>query len=326
MDLKALEDLLVSSFSVGELHRFLTHYLGRQVSGLPEPTGISPKAYAFEVVRFLAQRNLLDQGFAQALATERSGRREEIFALFEASSSGGPSPANKAGWASKWIAVVLIAVASLGGLTFVLWPDPPNENSRRMRHYYQAFDLSGLESGDMVDDLWHIGIAEGAWDGSVAAGSYRLCNASDETRVYRNRLDTFDDDGEVPMGDARMTMRVGVEPPNTTNSGVGILFRSSTSGDRFLAFLANAGPLVTLLRYEAGKLEVLWSNEFPNEANLRHLAVEGDGPRVRLYVDDELAHTEDRFRHQDGDVGVFAYSTGCFVIDEIAVFGEARMQ
>ncbi|MBX2798042.1 MAG: hypothetical protein KTR31_10245 [Myxococcales bacterium] len=210
-------------------------------------------------------------------------------------------------------------------VVFFLWVTAePGPTPTRTRHLHQSFDGPAPPDGEMIDDLFHLGEQDDVpWAASLDEGAYQLCNPDDPTRVYRNRLDTLDKEGsQMPMGDARMTIRVVVQPPNTTHSGVGILFRADEAGDRWLAYVANAGRGLSLLQWYNGQLDVIWSGEGKAQEGFRDLAMEGDGPSVRLFVDGELVHTQQSLPFEDGDVGVFAYSTGCFVIDELSVYGQ----
>jgi len=190
------------------------------------------------------------------------------------------------------------------------------------RAYYQGFEASPQADSTRYADIWQLGTS-GDWTGKVADGKYHLCNSSgNATASYTNRVSALGDDGQpVDLSDSQVTVRVRVEPPAATYSGAGILFRANGGATRYVAFVLNAGPGVSLLKKHQNKVKILWSAGIdPHGEEAVELSVEGEGDSVKLFVDGNLVHSESGLGELHGDVGLMAYSTGCFVVDDFALY------
>lgn len=217
------------------------------------------------------------------------------------------------------IAAVLLLIAAL----VVVGIQAIRRDSERpppyRRTHYEGFLAIPPVGAKRYEDVWQIG-QEGDWTGAVINGAYRLCNTSVQTASYTNRLERIVDGSIADMRNGRATIRVGVEPPNTTHSGVGLLFRCSRDTQQYLAFVLNAGHGVSLLERNGDRLSVLWSSGLSKQpADLTELRIDGRDSEIDLYVDGQLVHTA-AVRIKSGDVGVMAYSTGCFVLDDLTMY------
>ena len=238
-----------------------------------------------------------------------------------------PSPKRKATrrrWTRRtWVSasVVGILVVALGGqqawqvLTRV---DSPKVEYRRV--FYEAFDEEAVGPSDM----WLLGKrAETAWEGTIAGGVHRICNAdNDATASFTNRLGYYDEEEAIEQGDSRVSVDVSIHPPFSQNSGAGLLLRSLANRPDYYAFVLNAGGLVSLYRRTSETLRILQSAEIDElvDGETVTLTAEGSGSRIELFVGDVQVFGFDDEDLLHGDPGLFAYSLGCFVFDEIAVF------
>jgi uncharacterized caspase-like protein len=194
---------------------------------------------------------------------------------------------------------------------------PPRAYQRR---YFQGFDEEPGKGQKMVDGTWHLGV-RGDWKGELKDHAYKLCNAArDKTSSYTNRLEHRVGAVKTDLSDARVVVTVTVQPPSATYSGGGILFRASEDTDRYLAFVLNAGPAVSLIHRVGDSVKVVWSADIalPPGSTVK-LAVEGHGDEIRFFVADQRVHTLTKFPDRHGDVGLMAYSMGCFVFDDLMV-------
>ncbi len=180
-----------------------------------------------------------------------------------------------------------------------------------------------------LEDGWLIGKRDD-WEGHVDDGRYRLCNVSgSESASYTARMSHEVSGHKTSLRDAMVSVRVGVEPPNGTYSGAGILFRKLADKPDYLAYMLQAGTTVSLLRRRDSSLSILASKEVPltETDSLLTLRLEAAGPRVDLYAENSHLYSsgeEQTIDLLDGDPGVFAYSTGCFVFDDFAIYARAE--
>lgn len=230
------------------------------------------------------------------------------------------------------LVLVLTFLIALAGIGAWVWSNKFQETPDQMaaseeinhfrRVYYEGFSTKDLER---LQGIWLLG-KRSDWEGRVTGGVHTVCNASNhKTASFTNSLRYYaseSETGPAPFGDSKVTVRVRIEPPHATHSGAGLRFRSAKSRLDYYAFLLNAGNSVSLMRNTGGKLRILWSGEIqapPKEA-FTTLKVIGDGPQLKLYVESKLVHTAENLDLLDGDPGIMAYSTGCFVFDDFAIY------
>lgn len=239
------------------------------------------------------------------------------------------------------ILTFLVALTGIGAWVWIQSHRPlPLESSKDStpdvgqfrRIYYQGFDFSEDNAEAVANarqDGWLIG-KQGDWEGHVSDGQYRLCNISlKESASYTARMSHEVSGRKTPLRDAMVSVRVRIEPPNGTYSGAGILFRQLPDKPDYLAYMLQAGKTVSLLRRHDSSLSVLASKEVPSmdTSGLLSLRLVGTGPRVDLYAENTHLYPSSE-EHQidllDGDPGVFAYSTGCFVFDDFAIYARVE--
>ena len=240
--------------------------------------------------------------------------------------------------------IVLTFIIALAGIAAWVWvqtrnpplPKPSLDVSGDLgqfrRIYYQGFQFSEDNAeavATALQDGWLIGKRDD-WEGHVSNGQYRLCNISgNESASYTARMSHVVSGRKTSLKDAMVSVRVRVEPPNGTYSGAGILFRKSPDKPDYLAYMLQAGAAVSLLRRRDASLAVLASKEVPtpDTSGLLTLRLVATGARVDLYADNKHIYPsteEQRVDLLDGEPGVFAYSTGCFVFDDFAIYARAE--
>jgi hypothetical protein len=166
--------------------------------------------------------------------------------------------------------------------------------------------------------------ASGDWTGELVAGAYRLCNRSGASTASFTSVFTYFDGGDagpVDQSDARVSMVVKLEGALAKYSAAGIAYRASRQDDSYSAFALSAGHSVTLLRSRGQSMKIVatWTLDGAKDGDPIRLKVEGDGPVVRLYVNDKLVDTDTETATAHGNPGVFAMSQGCFIFDEVTV-------
>jgi len=235
----------------------------------------------------------------------------------------------------------LVALAGIGAWVWVQTRPPvllePSKESAAdagqfRRIYYQGFQFSE-DNAEVVtqalQDGWLIG-KRGDWEGHVSDGQYRLCNISgNESASYTARMSHEVSGLRTSLRDAMVSVRVRVEPPNGTYSGAGILFRKLPDKPDYLAYMLQAGTTASLLRRRASSLRVLASKEVSSAdtSGLLTLRLVATGPRVDLYAENSHLYPSGEGQQidlLDGDPGVFAYSIGCFVFDDFAIYARAE--
>lgn len=235
-----------------------------------------------------------------------------------------------------WFSLIMIMSISTSLFTsvFFQWPvdlknwlkqedkqfrsDPPRSFKRI---YFENFN-SILQDEFESSGLWLIG-ARDDWEGKVEDGSYVLCNRLDhENSSYTSKLTYLDGNNAVQdLSDAKVTMQVEVKGNAGKYSGVGILYRMS--GKNYYAYILQAGKSVSLYQAEEGKVLILWSEDVSRlmqDSNKAKLEISGEAGRIHLYFNGKDIFTHENAAYQNGDPGVFAYSTGCFVIDSMSVY------
>lgn len=194
------------------------------------------------------------------------------------------------------------------------------------RIYYQGFSapVDSVELQAKFESIWLVG-KKSDWEGRIENGVHTLCNVTgDTTASFTNRLRYYASESSntpTPLGDSKVTVKVRTEPPHTTHSGAGLRFRSVEGKADYYAFVLNPGNSVSLLHRAGNKLRILWSGEVaaPAEKGFRTLKIVGRGTALHLYVNDELLHSAKELDLLDGNPGIMAYSTGCFVFDDFAI-------
>ena len=241
--------------------------------------------------------------------------------------------------------IILTFLMALAGIAAWVWvqtrpslaPGPVDgvsDGGKFRRVYYQGFDFSEADRSAVSEAAaagWLIG-RSGDWEGRISDGHYRLCNVSGSPSAsYTARMSHEVSGRRTALQDAMVSVRVRVEPPSTTYSGAGILFRKTADSPDYLAYMLQAGATVSLLRRRQSQLSVVASKELgPIEGNgFRTLRLVASGPRrIELHAESKHVYTPDdrQVDLTDGDPGVFAYSTGCFVFDDFAIYAPARPQ
>lgn len=240
--------------------------------------------------------------------------------------------------------ITLTFLTALAGIGAWVWvqpkmaasPHPSNETSGDLgqfrRIYYQGFQF---QEGDTqavkraIDDGWLIG-KRGDWEGHVSNGQYRLCNIGrNESASYTARMSHIVSEHKTSLKDAKVFVKVRVEPPNGTYSGAGILFRKSADKPDYLAYMLQAGSTVSLLRRHESSLSVLASVNVKSAEPGGSMALQlvAEGARIDLYADNIRIYPsseKEGVNLLDGDPGIFAYSTGCFVFDDFAIYARTR--
>jgi hypothetical protein len=260
--------------------------------------------------------------------------RKEIF----------PNLTREHGYKIIRLIIVLTFFIALAGIAAWGWvqtresalPDPRKEPSANIgqfrRIYYQGFQFSEDNATAVAQarrEGWLIG-KSGDWEGHVSDGKYRLCNVSgSESASYTARMSHEVSDKKTSLRDAMVSVRVRVEPPNGTYSGAGILFRKSADKSDYLSYMLQAGDTASLLRRREASLSVLSSHEVPSPDNggFLTLRIEAKGPRLDLYAENKHVYPSSEEQQIDlleGDPGIFAYSTGCFVFDDFAIYERTK--
>lgn len=195
------------------------------------------------------------------------------------------------------------------------------------RIYYEGFSAppDPAELQAKFEGIWLVG-KKSDWEGRIENGVHTLCNVTgDTTASFTNRLRYYaseSDNTPAPLGDSKVTVKVRTEPPHTTHSGAGLRFRSVEGKTDYYAFVLNPGNSVSLLHRAGNKLRILWSGEVspsPQKA-FRTLKIIGRETTLHLYVNNKLLHSAKKLDLLDGDPGIMAYSTGCFVFDDFAIY------
>lgn len=200
------------------------------------------------------------------------------------------------------------------------------EHFRRI--YYEGFSAPQLERDELkarFGGIWLVG-KRTDWEGRISDGIHTLCNVTgDATASFTNRLRYYPSESDKDpalLGDSKVTVRVRTQPPHSIHSGAGLRFRSVNGTLDYYAFVLNPGNSVSLLRRTSDKLRILWSGEIsgPNQNGFTTLKIIGSKHQLRLYVDDKLVHNAKDMDLLQGDPGIMAYSTGCFVFDDFAIY------
>ena len=194
------------------------------------------------------------------------------------------------------------------------------------RIYYEGFSALADPAKVQAEfqSIWLVG-KKSDWEGRIENGVHTLCNVTgDTTASFTNRLRYYaskSDNTPTPLGDSKVTVKVRTEPPHTTHSGAGLRFRSVEGKTDYYAFVLNPGNSVSLLHRAGSSLRILWSGEVhPSpEKGFRTLKIIGQGTALHLYVNDELLYSAKKLDLLDGNPGIMAYSTGCFVFDDFAI-------
>jgi len=236
--------------------------------------------------------------------------------------------------------IVLTFIIALAGIAAWVWvqngkpvlTNPTKESSTNTgqfrRIYYQGFNFSEDNAAAVAQarqEGWLIG-RSGDWEGHVSDGKYRLCNVSGiDSASYTARMSHEVSENKTSLRDSMVSVRVRVEPPNGTYSGSGILFRKSADKPDYMAYILQAGNTVSLLRLRGASLSVLSSHEIPlpYDSSFLTLRIEAKGPRLDLYAENkhlDPSSDEQNVDLLEGDPGVFAYSTGCFVFSDFAIY------
>jgi hypothetical protein len=245
----------------------------------------------------------------------------------------------------RWTALLVLVGFGATGIALVWhWVQTPTSTVSRSsnvvssdsdqfrRIYYQGFDFSEANAdavANAMNDGWLIG-KRGDWEGHVSGGQYRLCNVSNSASAsYTSSMSHEVSGQKTSLKDATVSVRVRVEPPNGTYSGAGILFRKLPDKPDYLAYMLQAGTAASLLRRRDASLSVLASKELPSPgtSDLVTLRLVAAGPHLDLYADNKLIYSSTKERAVDlleGDPGIFAYSTGCFVFDDFAIYTRAQ--
>lgn len=240
--------------------------------------------------------------------------------------------------------IVLTFLIALAGIAAWVWvqtrmpvsPKPSTEitsdSVQFRRIYYQGFQFSEDNAEAVAQarrDGWLIGKRDD-WEGHVSNGQYRLCNVSgSESASYTARMSHEVSGQRTSLRDSMVSVRVRVDPPNGTYSGAGILFRKSPDKPDYLAYMLQAGTTASLLRRRGASLAVLASKEVPSPdaSGMLTLRLVAAGARADLYAESKHIYPsteEQRVDLLEGDPGVFAYSTGCFVFDDFAIYARAE--
>jgi hypothetical protein len=240
--------------------------------------------------------------------------------------------------------IVLTFLIALAGIAAWVWvqgrqqavPAQARESAedagRYRRIYYQGFQFSEDDAAAVArarGEGWLIG-RRADWEGRVSGGRYRLCNVSgSESASYTARMSHEVEGRKTPLRDSMVSVRVRVEPPNGTYSGAGILFRKSPDKPQYLAYMLQAGATASLLRRRDASLAVLASHEVPapDADGMLTLRIVSEGPALDLYAGNRHVYSsaeEGKVELLTGDPGLFAYSTGCFVFDDFAIYAHAE--
>jgi len=200
--------------------------------------------------------------------------------------------------------------------------DKPTERDAYKRIFYEGFDT--VPASAEAKSIWLVG-RRADWEGTFPGGMHRLCNvARNQTASFTNRLTYLlpSQIDPVDLSNAKVSVRVRIEPPNTTHSGGGICYRAARDRPDYLAFVVNAGHGVSLLRRTPKDLKVLWSGEIAKEeqAEFVTLKIVGSDSGLELFINDRLVHRARNIDLLTGDPGIMAYSLGCFVFDDFALY------
>ena len=172
-----------------------------------------------------------------------------------------------------------------------------------------------------AESVWLLG-RRSDWEGTVSHGTYRLCNVSgNPTASFANRFSYLEKAGNpVNQSEAKVSLRVKLEPPLGQHSGAGLLYRKNAENPDHYVFILSGGGTVSI-GHVSKSLKFLWSDRVTADvADFVKLSIEGVGERIDFQVNDELVHTLHDAEIVSGDPGVFALSTGCFVFDDVAVY------
>ena len=134
---------------------------------------------------------------------------------------------------------------------------------------------------------------------------------------------TYSEDGVEPdLSDCRASVRVGVDPPNDSHSGAGILFRADAESGSYYSFLLRAGNEVSLAITQHGRLRFLWSQEIRPAGmdELVKLEVEGKPDRMLFSVNNRVLKEEKNPALRSGVPGWVALSIGTFSYDDFTLY------
>lgn len=198
-------------------------------------------------------------------------------------------------------------------------PDTEQGNYRRI--YYQGFDITPDDSE--LNSMWIKG-ETGDWQGSFSDGVHTLCNISrSPSASFTSTFRYIAPEGkEVDLSNAKVTMRVNVLPPSSKYSSAGILFRKGAARPDYYAYVLNSGNSVSLMYRSGSSMNIIWTREITLLASgdLVKLSLIGKNNSMQMYVNDQLIAEQDELELVQGNPGIFAYSTGCFVFDGFSLF------
>jgi hypothetical protein len=239
-----------------------------------------------------------------------------------------------------WFSLILLIAISVALFTSVFFQKPINLQSwiqpratqsiksvqdnafKYRRVYYESFH-GRLEEEDPLSPIWLLS-KRGDWSGSINDGRYRICNIADNPNSsYTSRLSYKDDQNiEQDLSNAKVKVRVEVQGNTTGHSGAGILYRKDQDKTQYYAFLLQAGGTVSLYQAKDGAIRILWSDDVSSlmTGNSADLEVVGNGQTITLFFNNNLLHTLSNAELVSGNPGVFAYSRGCFIFDNMAVY------
>lgn len=201
-------------------------------------------------------------------------------------------------------------------------PDPEIPQTPHYRRiYFENFNSTSVEDLQ-TSNLWLIGPKDD-WQGTLLKGRYQLCNRIDNaSSSYTSRFSYFDANNNTQdLSDSKVKMSVEIQGDTGKYSGAGILYRMK--GKQYYAFLLQAGHSVSFYRADNGKVAILWSDDISqlmSDSEIAALEVIGNGSTLTLLVNSKIVYTHENAEFLEGEPGVFAYSTGCFLYDSMAVY------
>lgn len=195
------------------------------------------------------------------------------------------------------------------------------EQGKYRRIYFQGFDRT--PDNNEINQMWLKG-KSGDWSGRFANGVHTLCNISQsESASFTSTFRYIKPDGlEADMSNAKVVLRVNVLPPSGKYSSVGILFRKGDDNPDYYAYVLNSGNSVSLMHRSGNSLKIIWSREITTSASGERvkLSMTGKDSSLKMYVNDRLVAEDNEVGLVQGNPGIFAYSRGCFVVDDFSLF------
>ncbi len=191
--------------------------------------------------------------------------------------------------------------------------------------FLETFDpLPGRKPADMFNGCLLFG-HDDVWEGAAVEGCYRLRNRAgpDHVRYYYVDIRETQDGRRQDSADAKVSVDTAVAffPKSAPYSGAGLLYRfDENAGTYYMFVLQHSGQFEFRKRTQGGMTSIYAGRAAMDTDGFNKLSIQGDGPTIRLWINDDLAATLYDDALPAGSPGIVAVGVGEYRFDNFMLF------